>query len=201
MSTHVHHLHSNAFLSLSLCVQLRSYCSYWTDRLYQWSMACFSCITSSILKISLHVFLSVWPKSHLRTAKIIHSLIYICTGLFSLFHFLFNSTTKTAELICCRQIKLHHHRSSTNREDLDHFMRVCVCLFWGVGVLVPICQTLINDSMLNISSKSAFIRHRGPFSPTINIAIYGTAPRLNKSIPKCTWPIQARLVEIRQGRF
>lgn len=37
-------------------------------------------------------------------------------------------------------------------------------------------------------------------APAISIAIYGTAPRLNKPIPECTLAIQARLAEIRQGR-
>lgn len=66
---------------------------------------------------------------------------------------------------------------------------------------MPSCQSLIKESKWNISIESAFIGGRNPFSTAISIAIYEAAPRLHKQIPRCTLPIQARLAEIRQGRF
>lgn len=126
--------------------------------------------------------------------------------LFRSFSFLPNFTTNWVNLICFGLIKLyrgwmeHWRRGRGPVPTESRCVWMGVSLFWGGGgwESLPACHSLINDSVWNISIKSAFIRDRSLFSSAISIAIYWTAPRLNKSIPKCTWPIQARLVKMRQ---
>lgn len=184
-------------IMIPLRVQLQSYL-YCPVRFYPWSMTRFRCILSSIWKKKSHgLFASLPVHSHGSVVPKMSSdptprYKHVPAFHFFLPFFLSNFTTNGVKFICCGQIELYCRGSSPDGEGVAHqgaSVHVCAVYLEGgagslsAGLSAPDKWFQCEISPLNLPLSG----ERSPFSLAISIAIYGTAPRLNKPIPRCTW--------------